>query len=123
MMPLTIPRFQLINEKRSLTWHEGKRIWTPVDWSNALAGEVGELCNLAKKLQRARDGIKSKHFDPSRDRLSFFEASTIDQMADEIADVIIYGSLNASKLGLDLEWIIKKKFNADSEVIGLSERL
>jgi NTP pyrophosphatase (non-canonical NTP hydrolase) len=120
---MTLAKFQEINAIRSAEWHDGKREWTPVDWSNACAGEVGELCNLAKKLQRARDGIISKHFDPETDSLEDFEDDMRAKMADEIADVVIYAALNASMLGLDFDFIVRKKFNEDSKVLGFTQEL
>lgn len=62
-------------------------------WSNALAGEVGELCNLVKK--QYRDG-------------TFLEV----EMAEELADVFIYVVLMARDiLKIDLEAEILNKLN------------
>lgn len=66
--------------------------WEPWDWSNAMAGEVGEVCNLTKKMLRG-------------------EKIDREEIADEIADVIIYADLLAARLTIDLEEAIIKKFN------------
>ena len=34
--------------------------WTPDQWTNAIAGETGEACNFAKKLNRLLNGTESK---------------------------------------------------------------
>jgi len=73
--------------------------WMPWDWSNAMAGEVGEVCNLTKKMLRGEKIGK-------------------DEIADEIADVIIYADLLAARLTIDLEEAIIKKFNIVSKKRG-----
>jgi NTP pyrophosphatase (non-canonical NTP hydrolase) len=70
--------------------------WTPSDWGTALAGEVGEACNLIKKLRRG-DGI-----DPA-------------SIGQELADVVIYADLIASRLGLNLASLIVQKFDEVSD--------
>lgn len=66
--------------------------WKPWEWSNAMAGEVGEVCNLTKKMLRGED-------------------INLDDLAEEISDVVIYADLLAARLGIDLEEAIIKKFN------------
>jgi NTP pyrophosphatase (non-canonical NTP hydrolase) len=75
--------------------------WSPAEWSNAMAGECGEACNLTKKLLRG-DGPE------------------IERIGDEIADVVIYADLLAARLGLDLGEAIRRKFNATSRKRGYS---
>jgi len=50
--------------------------WSPSDWSNAMAGECGEVCNLTKKLRRSED-------------------VPIERIGQEIADTVIYADLLA----------------------------
>lgn len=85
-------RFHLISE------------WSPSDWSNAMAGEAGETCNLTKKLLRG-------------------ESVSLTKIADEIADTVIYADLLATRLGLDLKDCIRNKFNKVSEKIRSDIRL
>lgn len=95
---MTFKEFQEINKKRDLTAWNHLQIWKYVDWSNAIAGESGELCNLVKKMKR--DGN-----------------ITLEQLSKEIADIITYCTLFAIKLNIDLEETLIKKFNEVSDRI------
>lgn len=75
-----------------------------------LAGETGEACNIIKKLERERLG-----FVGSR--------GTVEQLADELADVVICADLAAMDAGIDLQAAIVRKFNATSEKVGLATRM
>lgn len=77
---------------------------------NELAGETGEACNVGKKLERERLGIRG-----SRD--------TVEHLAEELADVVICADLVAMSEGIDLDTAVAAKFNATSEKVGLSTRL
>lgn len=66
-------------------------------WGNAMAGEVGEACNVIKKIDR--DGMTEQR---------------LKDLADELADVITYADLLAARYGIDLEKAIIDKFNAVS---------
>ena len=77
---------------------------------NELAGEVGEACNVIKKLERERLGIRG-----SRD--------TVEHLAEELADVVICADLIAMSEGIDLNAAVAAKFNATSEKVGLPQRL
>lgn len=66
--------------------------WTAAEWSNAMAGECGEACNLTKKLRRG-------------DKID------IKDIGKELADVVCYADLLAAKLGIDLGDAIVEKFN------------
>jgi len=77
---------------------------------NELAGEVGEACNVIKKLERERHGWRG-----SRD--------TKEHLGEELADVIICANLIAITAGIDLDAAVEAKFNATSEKVGLPHRL
>lgn len=77
---------------------------------NELAGEVGEACNVIKKLERERLDIRG-----SRD--------TVEHLAEELADVVICADLIAMAAGIDLEIAVAMKFNKTSENVGLLTRL
>jgi NTP pyrophosphatase (non-canonical NTP hydrolase) len=79
-------------------------------WSNALAGEVGELCNVVKKAEREKLGLPGSR-------------STRADIEEEIADVYIYLDLMCYRLNFDAGPAIKKKFNATSEKLGHKTRL
>jgi NTP pyrophosphatase (non-canonical NTP hydrolase) len=75
-----------------------------------LAGEVGEACNVLKKLERERRGIVG-----SRD--------TVEHLAEELADVLICADLIAMDMGIDLAAAVSEKFNKTSKANGLVTRL
>lgn len=77
---------------------------------NELAGEVGEACNVIKKIERERLGIAG-----SRD--------TVEHLAEELADVIICADLIAMAEGIDLGVAVARKFNATSAKVGLQTRM
>lgn len=75
-----------------------------------LGGEVGELLNVVKKLERERRGIRGSR-------------ATKEQLAEELADVVICADLLAMHYGVDLGAAVVRKFNATSEKVGLSTRM
>ena len=75
--------------------------WTPMQWGCALGGEVGELQNVVKKIER--DGETPE---------------LILQAHDEAADVAIYLDLLCNRMGINLEEAIARKFNQDSQKRG-----
>lgn len=88
-----------VNEKRSV---EGFQVelkdWSLPTWGNAVAGEVGEMCNIIKKANRG-------------DTLPNFK----EDLGKEIADVIIYLDLLAAREGISIENAIVQKFNEVSD--------
>lgn len=97
------------NEARQREWDAGNQIDMAYR-GNELAGEVGEACNVIKKLERERLGIRGSR-------------ATVEQLADELADVIICVDLIAMTAGIDLAAAVREKFNATSEKVGLLTRL
>lgn len=77
---------------------------------NELAGEVGEACNVIKKLERERRGIRGSR-------------ATVQELSDELADVVICTDLIAMQYGIDLDDAVERKFNATSVKVGLLTRL
>lgn len=75
-----------------------------------LGGEVGELLNVAKKLEREERGWRGSRAAP-RD------------FADECADVLICLDKLARRRDVDLAAATVAKFNATSEKVGLPHRL
>lgn len=93
------------NTKRAVEWSEGNDVSLSFR-GNELAGEVGEACNIIKKLDRERNGwIGSR--------------STPEELAEELADAVICTDLIAMELGIDLSAAIKDKFNKTSNKYGL----
>lgn len=97
------------NAARQKEWDTGNQI-TLAYRGNELAGEVGEACNIIKKLERERMGIKGSR-------------ATKEQLAEELADIVICTDLIAMDAGIDLEAAVAAKFNATSEKVGLATRM
>ena len=77
---------------------------------NELAGEVGEACNVIKKMERMRLRIAGSY-------------ATAEQLAEELADVVICADLIAMTAGIDLDAAVIQKFNSTSERYGLRTRM
>jgi len=103
------PTLRAANLARQAEWDSGGQI-TLSYRGNELAGEVGEACNLIKKLERERMGIKGSR-------------ASVADLAEELADVIICADLIAMQLGIDLDRAVAEKFNKTSEKVGLRTRL
>lgn len=88
--------------------------WSVAEWGNATAGELGEACNVAKKLLRVRDEIKGNKET---------ETDLRAKLAREMADAVIYLDLWAASQGIDLAQAVRESFNAKSVEIGAKERL
>ena len=116
--PLTFAALMAINVERCQRWHPGfpdDDTWTLSDWSNAMAGEAGEACNVVKKIRRYETG-QFGLLDPPEEDLK-------PMLAHEIADVLLYAFLLAHKAGIDLEQAVREKFNIVSERQDFPERL
>jgi NTP pyrophosphatase (non-canonical NTP hydrolase) len=125
-MSLTLKALREANETRQREWDRDERI-TLAYRSNEFGGEVGEALdeaisalllgaaggrvqNIAKKLERERLGIRGSR-------------STLERLAEELADVVICADLLAMHEGIDLAAAVKAKFNATSAANGLATRL
>lgn len=97
------------NLARQAKWDKGNKL-TLSCRGNELAGEVGEACNIMKKLERERLGIRGSR-------------ATREQLAEELADVMICVDLIAMSEGIDMEDAVRAKFNKTSEAVGLATRL
>jgi NTP pyrophosphatase (non-canonical NTP hydrolase) len=98
------------NAARQREWVSDDSALTLGFKGNELAGEVGEACNVIKKLERERLGIPG-----SRD--------TVEHLAEELADVVICTDLVAAKAGIDLWSAVVSKFNQTSEKMGFQTRM
>lgn len=97
------------NTARQKEWDTNDQI-TMAYRGNELAGEVGEACNVIKKIERERMGIRGSR-------------ATVPQLAEELADIIICTDLIAMGAGIDLDAAVAHKFNQTSEKVGLRTRL
>lgn len=87
----------------------GLSSWSLSDWFTALLGELGEAANVAKKLNRVRDGITGNKET---------EAELRDKLGRELADTFVYLDLLCQAAGIDLPSYIVAVFNAKSRQIG-----
>ena len=88
--------------------------WSLSDWMTAVTGELGEAANIAKKLNRVRDGIPGNSESPEQLKAA---------LADEIADTFIYLDLLAQSQGFSLEDAVFDKFQRTSNKIGYDDKL
>ena len=103
MIELTFNGLRKANVVRCESVFHLLNCWSPSEWACALAGEAGETCNAVKTLNRG-DG-------------------TVEAIAAELADTVIYADLLAARLGIDLGAAVRAKFNEVSEKRGSTVRL
>jgi NTP pyrophosphatase (non-canonical NTP hydrolase) len=108
--PLRFDKFNKINTKRCETVYHKINDWSPSDWGNALAGEVGEACNFIKKLRRL-EGLSGAKINKKRKRLK-------EALAKELGDIFHYLDLTATRLDIDLGKAVVDKFNEVSKRTG-----
>lgn len=97
------------NIARQEEWTQGAQISLSYK-GNELAGEVGEACNVIKKIEREAHGMPGSR-------------ATYADLADELADVLICADLIALAAGIDLDAAVRRKFNMTSDKVGLSTRM
>lgn len=97
------------NQKRQNEWDPSDSI-TIEFRGNELAGEVGEACNVIKKLARVRLGLRGSR-------------ATASDLAEELADVVICTDLIAMMFNIDLDKAVRSKFNATTKKYGLTVTL
>lgn len=113
---LTFRSLRDANAARKVRWHGDADEWTGSDWSNAMAGECGEACNIVKKLRRHETHTGTSYNTPEPQYL-------LDALADELADVVTYADLLAYKYNIDLGWAVRRKFNRVSRAQAFPERV
>lgn len=92
-----IPRFR--NKKGELAHNHDGSDWILSQWTNAVLGELGELSNLIKKIERGDFSLEEAH----------------SECAKELADVATYLDILAFRMGVDLGQAIVDKFNEVSD--------
>lgn len=116
----TFDQFSQINRQRAERWHHGSiETWSFTDWSNAMAGEAGEVCNAVKKYRRVEDQMQGHDGDtPQPHNLEDARKA----VGKEIGDVFTYLDLLAQRFGLNLFECVRDTFNFISEREGFPER-
>lgn len=118
---LTFDTLQAINKLRCEAAFHSVEVWAPWEWSNAMAGECGEACNVTKKMNRIWPANQFKQsWNKPEDQLM---ADLEQKLADELADVVIYADLLATRIGRSLGECIRHKFNEKSDEIGSAVKL
>lgn len=103
---MTFEEFSARNLRRCVSpvgFNHPLSAWSLSDWVLAAAGELGEAMNVAKKLNRARDGITGN--DKSEGELR-------SDLSDELADTVIYLDLAAQSRGINLAQMVEASFEA-----------
>jgi NTP pyrophosphatase (non-canonical NTP hydrolase) len=96
-----LPRFKNRKGEPAHSQADGSD-WALSTWSNAVLGELGELANLIKKVERG-----DLTLDEAREALG-----------KECADVATYLDILAFRLGVDLGQVVMDKFNEVSRRVG-----
>lgn len=97
-MAIRLPQFK----NKAVEYANDGSDWSDAQWLQALVGELGEYANLKKKIERGDFPIDEKRAD----------------LGKELADVVMYLVILASRLNIDLDSAIVNKFNEVSERIG-----
>lgn len=111
---LTFDKLQVQNKKRCEKHFHKIDDWTPTDWACAMGGECGEALNLIKKLRRITGNTNKDTLSLLKNPNSYM---LIDEIGKELADIVIYADLLATRLGLKLDECVQHKFNITSNKI------
>ena len=109
---MTFQEFARINRQRCESkegFNHRLDAWSTSDWFLALLGELGEAANVAKKLNRVRDGIRGN--EESKGELEI-------ALRKELGDAFVYLDLLAQSLGIYIGEAAVEVFNAKSEKLG-----
>ena len=116
-LPITFERFSAVNRERCESpygFNHTLASWSTSDWFTAIMGEFGEAANIAKKLNRVRDGIPGNKES---------EAQLRDKLRRELGDVFVYLDLLAQALGFNIGAAAVDVFNAKSDEIGCATKM
>jgi NTP pyrophosphatase (non-canonical NTP hydrolase) len=117
--PLTFAEFQALNARRSAFHFTSSANWGPNDWACALAGEVGELCNVLKKVRRGDSTYRLLPREAHWTDVDMHHArNTRAIVLKELADVITYADALITHLGADTETVLLEKFDEVSKRVG-----
>ena len=115
-MGLTFSKLRQTNIQRcEQDFNHPLNSWSNSDWGLATCGEAGEAANVAKKMNRFRDGLKK--FDDEKVEI------LRGKLASEMADTLIYLDRWAASQGIDLEQALIDTFNKKSDEKGVPTKL
>lgn len=103
---MNLQKLRTANVERDVEWVSDDVKLSLTFRSTELAGEVGEACNIIKKIERERLGLVGSR-------------ASLEELAEELADIIICTDLIAMDLNIDLSEAVKKKFNKTSDKYNL----
>lgn len=109
---LSFNEFSRVNRQRCESkdgFNHALQSWSTSDWFLALLGELGEAANIAKKLNRVRDGIPGNK--QSKEELQ-------DKLRQELGDSFVYLDLLSQSLGISIGEAAVEVFNAKSKELG-----
>ena len=109
---LTFEEFSRINRQRCEApdgFNHKLESWSTSDWFLALLGELGEAANIAKKLNRVRDGIPGNKLSEEELRA---------KLRQEVGDTFVYLDLLCQACGISLCEAAVEVFNAKSAELG-----
>lgn len=114
---MTFKQFAAVNRQRCESVDGFNHVlssWSTSDWFTAVMGELGEAANVAKKLNRYRDGIPGN---------KEAEAALRDKLRQEIGDTFVYLDLLCQSLGFNVGDAAIEVFNAKSDELGCPIRM
>ena len=114
---MTFQQFSAVNRLRCESaegFNHRLDSWFTSDWFTAVLGELGEAANVAKKLNRIRDGIPGNKES---------EAALRAKLRKELGDTFVYLDLLAQSVGESIGAAALEVFNAKSEEIGCPIRM
>lgn len=83
--------------------------WSLSDWFTAFVGELGEAANVAKKLNRVRDGVPGNKETPEELQV---------KLKRELGDAVVYLDLMCQRSGFTLQEAGVEAFNSKCKEIG-----
>lgn len=114
---LTFAGFSRVNRERCESkdgFNHALNSWSTSDWFLALFGELGEAANVAKKLNRYRDGIPGNK--QSKEELEAM-------LRAELGDSYVYLDLLAQSLNVAIGEAASEVFDAKSKQLGCPIRM
>lgn len=105
---LNFSDLRVANVRRGEEIFHPLRNWSPTEWACAVANKCGKACGTVESLRLIDNGTNTEK-DPS------IVTATIKDIADELADTVIYIDLLAARFEIDLGSAVERKFNMASD--------